>query len=94
MGMTIDEKNKFIEESKEHFKEWHDMNYIPKADYENRLKADMVAMLEEISLEIEEKTKDPALDDYDCGFNTGVYVSRDIVQQKIDKLKENTDGNK
>ena len=65
---------------------------IPKADYETRLKSDMVAMLEEISLEIEEKTKDPALDDYDCGFNTGIYVSRDIIQQKIDKLKENTDG--
>jgi len=61
---------------------------IPKADYENRLKADLVAMLEEISLEIEEKTKDPALDDYDCGFNTGIYVSRDIIQQKINSLKE------
>lgn len=60
---------------------------------ETYTKADMVAMLEEISLEIEEKTKDPALDDYDCGFNTGVYVSRDIIQQKINKLKEVEDGN-
>ena len=49
---------------------------IPEADYENHLKADMVAMLEELRLEIEEMPMhyDPR------------DVS-DIVQQKINSLK-------
>ena len=94
--MTIDEKNKFIEESKEHFKEWHDMNYIPKADYENRLKADLKAILVELQLEIEEKS----IIDYDEDLYDGgecvISISEinEIIQQKINKLKENTDGNK
>ena len=80
MGMTIDEKNKFIEESKEHFKEWHDMNYIPKADYENRLKADLVAMLIRLNNEIDDLR---AYDDIET-----VDKCEEIIQQKINKLKE------
>lgn len=83
MGMTIDEKNKFIEESKEHFKEWHDMNYIPKADYEARLKADMVAMLKEIQLEIEE------LDPFGDEWSDSLDACNDIIQQKINNLQVN-----
>ena len=44
-----------------------------RADYENRLKADMVAMLEEIQLEADENLKKP-------------YCL--IIQQKINSLKE------
>lgn len=85
MGMTIDEKNKFIEESKEHFKEWHDMNYIPKADYENRLKADLKAILVELQLEIAEvKTQSG----FDNSWDGAVGVCVTIIQQKINKLKE------
>lgn len=50
---------------------------IPKADYETRLKADMVAMLTEILLEIEQ-----------CG----VEDSHWIIKEKINALKGKEDG--
>ena len=79
MGLTIDEKNKFIEESKERFKEWHDMNYISKADYENRLKADLVAMLEELKQDIIAES---------WGLSAFVEDSKDLVVDvsDIDKV--------
>ena len=53
---------------------------IPKADYENRLKTDMVAMLIELKAEIEE---------LDTPNNGDAYMTcSEIIQQKIDKLKE------
>ena len=59
---------------------------IPKDQYEARLKADMVAMLTEIQLEIEEmahyKTND------DLTFVVDLKVLNDLIEQKIDKLKE------
>ena len=52
---------------------------IPKADYENRLKADMVAMLTELQLEIEE---------LDTPNNGSAYMDcAEIIQQKIDLLR-------
>ena len=55
---------------------------ILKADYENRLKADMVAMLTEIQLEIEEH--DPG-----CGWEG--YADKNvidcIIQERINSLK-------
>ena len=63
---------------------------IPKADYEARLKADMMAMLTEIQLEIEEL--EPLASD-SVGFDMCVSMSSDIIQQKIDKLKGNEAGN-
>lgn len=65
---------------------------ISKADYEARLKADMVAMLTEIQLEIEEKE----FLESSCSFmdnteekNYAVYTDdiSEIIQQKIDALK-------
>jgi len=54
---------------------------IPKSDYENRLKADMVAMLTEIQLEIEK---------LDTPNNGSAYMDCvEIIQQKIDALKDN-----
>lgn len=49
-------------------------------------KADMIAMLKEIQLEIEESEN--------CGkaFHLGLQMASNIIQQKIDKLKENTNG--
>ena len=65
--------------------------------YENRLKADMVAMLTEIQLEIEETEMG---DNVPFGFEPvnkfyeGVSASSKVIQQKIDALKaENEDGN-
>lgn len=57
-----------------------------KADYETRLKADVVAMLTELQLEIEESGN--------CGraFHLGLQMASKIIQKKINKLKENQDG--
>lgn len=63
---------------------------IPKADYENRLKADMVAMLTEIQLEIDE-LEVPLLylaEDYEGG----VLDCKNVIQQKINALKAEGEG--
>ena len=72
---------------------------FPKADYETRLKADMVAMLTEIQLDIEELRLDRPLMSrgYECfGFEdkTPTEIKQecsDIIQQKIDALRGETD---
>ena len=60
---------------------------IPKDEYENRLKADMVAILTEIQLEIEEM-------DSGCGWEgyrpTAQVIG--LIQQKINELKEDQGG--
>ena len=66
---------------------------IPKADYENRLKADIVAMLTEIQLEIEEKSyyDTTIIGNYEDEVRINLVELddvNDIIQQKIDKLKE------
>ena len=53
---------------------------IPKADYENRLKADLVAMLIRLNNEIDDLR---AYDDIET-----VDKCEEIIQQKINKLKE------
>ena len=62
---------------------------IPKADYETRLKADMVAMLTEIQLEIVE------LKSYESADGQDLVMLADIgtlFQQKINELKGEGDG--
>lgn len=62
-----------------------------KADYENRLKADMVAMLTDIQLEIEEKFNDIPFS-YNHHQRTEFYRDIDeVIQQKINSLKEDND---
>lgn len=51
MGMTIEERFKILQDEYTHLMGKHQMM---QADYENRLKADMVAMLEEIDLQFDE----------------------------------------
>ena len=55
---------------------------IQKADYENRLKADMVAILEDFDLQI---------DEFDSGCGWDGYIKKidvhEIIQQKINALK-------
>ena len=55
-------------------------------DYEARLKADLVAMLTEIQLEIEESEN--------CGkaFHLGLQMASNIIQQKINGLKGENEG--
>jgi hypothetical protein len=60
---------------------------IPKADYEARLKADMVAMLTDLQLEIEELDVSDVVPEYQDGAEeTREYIT-DLFQQKIDALK-------
>ena len=54
---------------------------IPKAEYENRLKADMVAILEDLDLQIDES----------ASYNLEVAKVQRLIRDKIDKLKEKTD---
>lgn len=51
-------------------------------DYEARLKADMVAMLEDLDLQIDES----------AAYNLEVAKVQRLIRDRIDKLKENTDG--
>ena len=77
---------KFVEECK---KEISDKvisivreDYIHKADYETRLKADMVAML----IEIDNKIMEEYIEHMEVDWHN-------IIQQKINALKENKDDN-
>lgn len=60
---------------------------IPKAEYETRLKADMVAMLTELQLEFEE---------IETGGDTWELAIKDdcinLIQQKINALKGDQEG--
>ena len=55
-----------------------------QADYENRLKADMVAMLTEIQLDIEEVKTQSGFDE---AWDGAVKQCSEIIQQKINDLK-------
>ena len=64
---------------------------IPKADYENRLKADLKAILVELQLEIEEMENPYTTRVSGCaqgGFERGARESQNLIQQKINSLKE------
>ena len=70
---------------------------IPKDQYEARLKADMVAMLEDLDLQIEElfyRQRPFTWDDTGEKGMMDIRPSYDdicfLIQQKINKLKENT----
>lgn len=65
----------------------------PTDPYEARLKADMLAILEELQFEIEEEKQDTAHLHYDDlenaeRYNTGIDSCLDIIQAKVSKLKE------
>jgi hypothetical protein len=64
-----------------------------QADYENRLKADMVAMLKELKTEMDKQCKIPNNNASAYDWNNGVYACYKVVQQKIDALKEQNNGN-
>ena len=58
---------------------------IPKADYEARLKADMVAMLEELKEQVREMHEDFfETEHFDEAY--GVSNSMDIIQEKINAM--------
>ena len=105
MGMTIDDitqglnetviicnsvydysHQKYIDEAKDKLRKYQQL----QADYENRLKADMVAMLTELQLEIEETVKKEQL--IDKKWANGLHYSEKIIQQKINVLKAESEG--
>lgn len=65
---------------------------IPKSDYENHLKADLVAILVELQLEIEEEAFDMVDLVYIPNTDSANVILMDdlnkIIQQKINSLKE------
>ena len=98
MGMTIE---KHIEQLKK-LKSFHNGSYGAsinfaidtmrkyqkmQADYETRLKADMVAMLEDISLTFDEQYYVNRHELHDDSLNVGLEQGQQIIQQKIDALK-------
>lgn len=69
-----------------------------KKDYESRLKADMVAILTEAQLEIEEQSlthsEDNILSEWGLGYNHSVERCGELIQQKIDKYKAESEERK
>ena len=66
---------------------------IPKADYEARLKADMVAMLTDLHLKMEELGDDLyPTEDWDYGYKSGVEDMIQLLDERIDKLKGESDA--
>lgn len=64
--------------------------YISKAQYEARLKADMAAMLEKLKSEIiqqviDEPTENGTIAEM-VSFNSGIVGSYDLIQQKINAM--------
>jgi hypothetical protein len=64
-----------------------------KKEYENRLKADLVAILTELQLEIEEKSIIDYEEDLYDGGECVISISEinEIIQEKINALKEKED---
>lgn len=85
MEMPIEEKFKALEDEYTHLVGKY---LMMKAQYEVRLKADMVAILTEIQVGIGEMDSR----EHECDFATQWCIDRDIVveiiQQKINALKE------
>ena len=65
---------------------------IPKTDYENRLKADLKAILVELQLEIEELDSRAGYDGNGMPTFSTDYIRKnkvnELIQQKINSLKE------
>jgi hypothetical protein len=90
-GESIEEDYCWNENSREKHCPLREVEAIPKDQYEQHLKADMVAMLTELKKEIEEQSKIPNDNMSAYDWNNGVYACYKVIQQKIDALKrENT----
>ena len=68
-------------------KAWTEAYDSFKKDYETRLKADMVAMLTELQLEIEDLYPEHQCTGELTGFADAIETITPIIQQKIDSLK-------
>ena len=76
MGMTIDQE----------LAEISDLALRIKANYLARLKAEKIAVLEELKTEIEDVVKEEEL--IDKKWSNGLHYSEKLIQQKINALKK------
>lgn len=74
MGMSIDEFEEYAKS--------HNILTMTKELYENRLKADMVAMLEDLDLQIDES----------AAYNREYAKIQRLIRDKINTLKEQNNG--
>ena len=66
---------------------------IPKDQYEQRLKADLAAMLTDLHLKMEELGDDlNPTEDWDYGYKSGVEDMIQLLDERIDKLKGESDA--
>lgn len=90
-GESIEEDYCWNGDSREKHCPLREVEAIPKANYETRLKADMVAMLTEIQLEIQEIEEDMCIRDSkaEMGFYRWIKTSdaENIIQQKINAFR-------
>ncbi len=85
MGRLIEEKFKILQNEYTHLMGKYQMM---QADYEIRLKADMVVLLEDIKGQLRELSEDFfETEHFDESY--GISVSMDLIEQKINSLKEN-----
>lgn len=82
-GESIEEDYCWNGDSREKHCPLREVEAIPKADYENRLKADMVAMLEDLRLRADETQGHK----YNSDFWEGFYTYDDIIRAEINALK-------
>jgi hypothetical protein len=88
MGMTIEDKDIELYIDRETLLQ----EYIPRKDYEARLKADMVAMLKDLRLEIEKVFDNRPLP---CShYQRTLFYGEvdDLILDKINSLKEASDA--
>ena len=91
---SIEEDYCWSGDSREKHCPLREVEAIPKADYENRLKADLKAILVELQLEIHE-LENPYPHDYDNllplaqhnAFYDAKSTIEDLVEQKINELE-------
>lgn len=81
---SIEEDYCWSGDSREKHCPLREVEAIPKDQYEQRLKADMVAMLTELQISIQE------LSGCSCECSDGIVDSvDDLIQERINALKEN-----
>lgn len=83
MGMTIDEFEEYAKS--------HNIITMTKEFYENRLKADMVAMLEDLDLKIDEMYEPQFSKEGMDGFYWAQGLFKALVQEEINAIKEAAD---
>ena len=85
MGMSIDEFDEYAKS--------HNILTMTKDFYENRLKADLKAILVELQLELEENTVRWYVGRVDGKSDDVVLMEtiNDLIQQKINALRGNTE---